>query len=44
VAVAAVGALALAVGTVATINGNLWGVALGVGGALLVLWSLRPRL
>jgi hypothetical protein len=41
VVVAAVGALALGVGSVATINGNLWGIPLGLGGALLLFWSLR---
>jgi hypothetical protein len=43
VVVAALGALALGVGAVATINGNLWGIPLAVGGAVLLLWSLRPR-
>jgi hypothetical protein len=41
VVVAAVGALALGVGAVATIDGNLWGIPLGLGGALLLFWSVR---
>ena len=41
VAVAAVGALALGVGAVATIDGNLWGIPLAVGGAVLLFWSVR---
>jgi hypothetical protein len=41
VVVAAVGALALGVGAVATINGNLWGIPLGLGGAVLLFWSIR---
>jgi hypothetical protein len=41
VAVAALGALALGVGAVATIDGNLWGLPLAVGGALLLFWSIR---
>ena len=39
--VAAVGALALGVGAVATIDGNLWGVPLALGGAALLWWSVR---
>jgi hypothetical protein len=41
VAVAAIGALALGVGLVATIDGNLWGIPLAVGGAVLLYWSVR---
>ena len=41
VVVAAAGALALGVGAVATIDGNLWGLPLGLGGAVLLAWSLR---
>jgi hypothetical protein len=41
VVVAAVGALALGVGSVATIDGNLWGVPLALGGAVLLFWSVR---
>jgi hypothetical protein len=41
VAVASAGALALGVGAVATIDGNLWGIPLVLGGALLLGWSLR---
>ncbi len=40
VAVAAVGALALGVGAVATIDGNLWGIPLALGGAVLLYWSV----
>jgi hypothetical protein len=45
-AVAGAGALALAVGAVALVNGALVGIVLALGGALLVAWSvwtLRPR-
>jgi hypothetical protein len=41
VVVAAAGALALAVGAVATIDGNVWGIPLAVGGAVLLWWSVR---
>ena len=41
VAVAAVGALALGVGAVATLDGNLWGLPLALGGAVLLYWSIR---
>lgn len=41
VVVAAIGALALGVGSVATINGELWGLALVVGGGALLYWSIR---
>jgi membrane-bound ClpP family serine protease len=41
VAVAAVGALALGVGAVATLDSNLWGIPLALGGAALLAWSLR---
>jgi hypothetical protein len=41
VVVAALGALALGVGLVATIDGNLWGVPLAAGGAVLLFWSVR---
>ena len=41
VAVAAVGALALGVGAVATIDGNLWGIPLALGGAVLLYWSVK---
>ena len=41
VVVAAVGALALGVGAVATIDSNLWGIPLAIGGAALLYWSIR---
>jgi hypothetical protein len=41
VAVAAAGALALGVGIVAAIDGNLWGLPLAFGGAVLLFWSVR---
>ena len=41
VAVAAIGALALGVGAVATIDGNLWGIPLALGGAVLLYWSVK---
>ena len=41
VAVAAVGALALGVGLVATLDGNLWGLPLALGGGVLLFWSIR---
>ncbi|HVM69838.1 MAG TPA: hypothetical protein VM204_08400 [Gaiellaceae bacterium] len=43
-AVAAIGALALAVGSVATLNGRPGGVTIALGGVVLVAWSmLRGR-
>ena len=41
VVVAAAGALALGVGAVATIDSNLWGIPLALGGGLLLAWSLK---
>ena len=41
VVVAAAGALALGVGAVATLQGNLWGLPLALGGAALLWWSVR---
>jgi hypothetical protein len=41
VVVAAVGALALGVGAVATIDGNLWGIPLALGGGVLLGWSVQ---
>jgi hypothetical protein len=41
VVVAAAGALALGVGSVASIDGNLWGIPLAVGGAVVLWWSVR---
>jgi hypothetical protein len=44
--VAGAGALALAVGVVALVSGALIGIVLGLGGVLLVAWSvwtLRPK-
>jgi hypothetical protein len=41
VVVAAVGALALGVGAVATIDGNVWGILLALGGGGLLYWSVR---
>lgn len=41
VVVAAVGALALGVGAVATIDANLWGIPLALGGLALLAWSVR---
>jgi hypothetical protein len=29
------------VGLVATIDGNLWGIPLALGGAVLLYWSVR---
>ena len=41
---AALGGLALAVGVVLILNGTFLGVAIVVGGAALLFWSvLRPR-
>ena len=39
-AIAAVGALALAVGLVALLNGTLAGIAIALGGAALLAWSV----
>jgi hypothetical protein len=39
--VAAVGGLSLGVGLVATLDGNLWGLPLAAGGAVLLFWSVR---
>lgn len=41
VVVAAIGALALGVGAVATIDANFWGIPLALGGAGLLWWSVR---
>ena len=41
VAAAAAGALALGVGVVATLDGNLWGLPLALGGGVLLFWSIR---
>jgi hypothetical protein len=41
VVVAAIGALALGVGAVATIDTNFWGIPLALGGAALLYWSVR---
>ena len=41
VVVAALGALALGVGALATIDGNLWGIPLALGGAVLLYWSVQ---
>ena len=41
VVVAAIGALALGVGVVASIDGNVWGLPLALGGAVLLYWSVR---
>jgi hypothetical protein len=38
--VAATGALALAVGLVALLNGRIVGIALALGGAALLVWSV----
>jgi len=43
VVVAAAGALALAVGAVAALDGNLWGLLVAAGGLVLLVWSLRRR-
>lgn len=43
VAVAALGALALAVGAVAALGGRLAGIPLALGGAVLLVWSLGGR-
>ena len=41
VLIAAAGALALGVGAVAALDGNLWGIPLALGGAWLLWWSVR---
>jgi hypothetical protein len=41
--VAAVGALALAVGLVGALNGRGAGIAVGLGGVVLLLWSVYGR-
>jgi hypothetical protein len=41
VVIAAVGALALGVGAVASLDGNLWGIPLALGGAVLLYWSVK---
>ena len=41
VTVAAVGALALGIGAVATIDRNLWGIPLALGGGVLLYWSVK---
>ena len=41
VAVEAIGALALALGLVALLNGRWAGAAIAAGGVVLVLWSRR---
>jgi hypothetical protein len=41
VLVAALGALGLGVGAVATIDGNLWGIPLALGGGVLLFWSVK---
>jgi len=41
VVVASIGALALGVGAVATIDGHLLGIVLALGGAVLLFWSVR---
>jgi hypothetical protein len=41
VVVASFGALALGVGAVATIDGHPLGIVLGLGGAVLLFWSVR---
>ena len=41
VVVAAIGALALGVGSIATIDGNLWGIPLALGGGALLFWSVK---
>ena len=41
VVIAAAGALALGVGAVAALDGNLWGITLAVGGGWLLWWSVR---
>ena len=41
--VAAVGTLALAVGVVAAANGRAAGIALVLGGAVLLAWSVYGR-
>jgi hypothetical protein len=40
VAAAAVGALSLGVGLAASARGNLWGLALALGGLVLLGWSV----
>jgi hypothetical protein len=40
VVVAAAGALGLAVGVLALLNGSLAGIAIAVGGAVLLAWSV----
>lgn len=41
VAAASIGALALGVGAVAAIDGNLWGIPLALGGGVLLGWSVQ---
>ena len=41
VAVASAGALALGVGAAAAVVGNLWGIPLALGGAVLLGWSVQ---
>ena len=41
VVIAAAGALAVGVGAVAALDGNLWGLVLALGGAWLLWWSVR---
>ena len=41
VLVAALGALALGVGAVATLDSNFWGIPLALGGGLLLAWSVK---
>jgi hypothetical protein len=43
VAVASLGAAALAAGFVATLNGVLAGIAIAVGGVALLAWSVFGR-
>jgi hypothetical protein len=43
VAVAAVGAVAIAAGAVAALNGVLAAIAVSVAGAVLVAWSIFAR-
>ena len=38
---ASAGALALGVGAVATLDRNLWGIPLALGGLVLLGWSLQ---
>ena len=41
VVVAAAGALAVGIGAVGTLDRNLWGIPLALGGGVLLYWSVK---